>query len=124
MPLHDPHFLQEAGFISMDVFENETDIFVEMELAGVDPKDFTVSVQKKHLVVEGVKREPLARGPVSAFHCAERNFGGFKREFEIGAAVDERRIEASLKNGILLLRLPKLSERRENKHFIKVRVDE
>ena len=114
----------EIGFTAMDIFENSEMIYVEVELSGVLPKDITVTVTDDRMVIEGVKYEPVTRQPGLIFTCAERNFGSFRRVFALGSAVESENIEASYKNGILKLKIPKRKERRKPSHPIKVRVDE
>lgn len=115
---------QEIGFTAMDIYENSEKIFVEIELAGVDPGDITVSVSQNRLVIEGTKYEPPTRQPGLTFHCAECSFGSFRRMFVLGSAIDSKHIEAIYKNGILKVEIPKVPERRNVPHPIKVNVDE
>ena len=117
-------YLREIGFAAMDIHEDDEGIYVEVELSGVNPKDVSVTVENDLLTIEGVKKEPAVHGKAAAFHCAERTFGPFKRTFALGAAVDQRNIEAECKNGILALKLPKVPERRKPTHSIKVRIHE
>lgn len=117
-------YLRDVGFAAMDIHEDDEAIRVEVELSGVNPKDISVTVVDDILTIEGVKKEPAVHGKAAAFHCAERTFGPFKRTFTLGAAVDQRNIEAECKNGILALKLPKVPERRKPTNIIKVRIHE
>ncbi len=117
-------YLRDIGFAAMDIHEDDAAIHVEIELSGVNPKDVSVTVENDILTIEGVKKEPPVHGKAAVFHCAERTFGPFKRTFALGAAVDQRNIEAECKNGILGLRLPKVPERRKPTQTIKVRIHE
>lgn len=117
-------YLRDIGFAAMDIHEDDEAICVEVELSGVNPKDVSVTVVDDLLTIEGVKKEPAVHGKAAVFHCAERTFGPFKRTFALGAAVDQRNIEAECKNGILALKLPKVPERRKPTHTIKVRIHE
>ncbi len=115
---------REIGFTAMDVYENKGTIFVKIELAGVDPKDISVTVSDNRLVIEGTKFEPSTRQPGLTFHCAECSFGSFRRAFVLGSAIDAQNIVATYKNGILKLEVPKVPERRNRPHPIKVTTDE
>ncbi|MBI3581807.1 MAG: Hsp20/alpha crystallin family protein [Nitrospinae bacterium] len=115
--------VRESDSATMDVYEHKGFIFVEVDVAGVDPEDIRVMVDRHELRIEGVKAEAaLTEGNV-VFHCAERSFGRFRRVFELGSAIDSERIEATFKNGVLLLKMPKLQDRRQTVRQIKVRVD-
>ncbi|MBI5179054.1 MAG: Hsp20/alpha crystallin family protein [Nitrospinae bacterium] len=117
-------YLPESGAASMDIYESKNHIFVEMDLAGADPKNITVEVDKDNLTIEGRKGELVPQEPNVVFHCAERSFGSFRRVFGIGSTIDSKNIEAHFKNGVLLLKLPKLQDRRKTRHKIKVQVDD
>jgi HSP20 family protein len=119
-----PESTQEIGFTAMDIYENNNNIYVEIELAGVDPKEITVTVSENRLIIEGMKNEPSTRQPGLTFHCAECSFGSFRRMFVLGSAIDSQNIEAAYKNGILKMVIPKVHERRNMPHAIKVKVDE
>lgn len=115
---------QEIGFTAMDVYENNDNIYVQIELAGVDPKEISVTVSENRLIIEGVKNEPPTRQPGLTYHCAECSFGSFRRMFVLGSAIDSQRIEAAYKNGILKIQIPKVHERRNRPLAIEVKVDE
>ncbi len=116
--------VRESDSATMDVYEHKGFIVVEMDVAGVDPGDLRVMVDRYELRIEGVKAEAAMTGANVVFHCAERSFGRFRRVFELGSAIDSERIEATFKNGVLLLKMPKLQDRRQTVRQIKVRVDD
>ena len=116
--------VRESDSATMDIYEQKGFIFVEMDIAGVDPEDLKVVVDRHKLIIEGVKAESGLSGMNVVFHYAERSFGRFQRVFELGSAIDMERIEATFKNGVLLLKMPKLQDRRQNLRQIKVRVDD
>ncbi|MBI3795260.1 MAG: Hsp20/alpha crystallin family protein [Nitrospinae bacterium] len=117
-------FSGEADANTMDIYENKGFIFVEMELAGVTPSDFKVFVERNKLTIQGLKAESVQWDSKVVFHCAERSFGAFKRVFELGSAIDSEKIEARYKNGVLMLKMPKLQDRRRTSRQIKVQVDD
>jgi len=117
-------YLHDTGSASMDIYESKNHIVVEMDLAGADPKDIAVEVDKDQVRIEGRKVESVRHEPSVVFHCAERSFGGFRRVFGIGSSIDFKNIEARFKKGVLLLKLPKLQDRRKTHHRIKVQVDD
>lgn len=114
---------QDTGFTAMDIYENNDFIFVVIELTGVDPNDVSVTVTENRLIIEGTKYENTAGESGAVYHCAERNFGAFRRMFALGAAVDSQNIKASYKSGVLKLQIPKLHERRNKSRMIKVKID-
>ena len=88
-----------------DVREDETAIVVHAELPGVEAKDMEVNVHQGMLTLRGEKRVERKGEPDGGY--SERFFGSFERSLSIPGNVDEEKIEASLKDGVLEVRLPK-----------------
>ena len=90
----------------MDIYETDHDIQVQAELPGVDRKDITLSLDKNVLTLKGERRfEKETRQ--ENYHRIERSYGGFSRSFSIPAIVEEDKIRADYKDGILKIALPK-----------------
>ncbi len=91
-----------------DVTEKDGEIVVHAELPGVDPKDMEVSIRDGDLYLRGEKRtEKKEEGKGRKY--SERFFGSFERTIAIPANVDETKIEAKLKDGVLEVHMPKLA---------------
>lgn len=114
---------RDVGFTAMDIYENSKTVFVEIELAGVKPKDVSVTLHGKKLVIKGKKYEPPAQ-PGATFYCAETAFGSFRRVFVLGSSVDSDNIEAIYKNGMLQLKIPKTKNADKSSSSIKVKINE
>jgi HSP20 family protein len=93
---------------------------LEVELPGVDPADVQVYALGDALVVEGQKRPQLPPETRPAYERAERNFGSFRRVFDLPGPADLSRTAASLRAGLLLLRVPRIVDRRGRARPIKV----
>lgn len=94
-----------------DVYEDEKDFFVEVELPGVRIKDVEVSVAGNLLRISG-ERKPQRELTKESVHRIERYFGRFLREFVFPERLDPKRVDADLKNGVLLVRMPRGGSRR------------
>jgi len=107
-----PEALSGGGHVevSLDVVESESEIIIEVELPGLSREDMELSVLNDIIVIEGVKRKAAVEGV--NFHRIERTFGKFRRIIEIPKAGDTRSITSKYQNGVLSVRLPKISERR------------
>jgi len=103
----------------IDVWEMEREIVVEGEMPGVLSKDFSLVLDRGRLILEGYKREPRYTN-CQKFYRMEREFGFFKRVIELPASVDTSGIEASLVDGLLVIRLPKITEKRKRSITIPV----
>jgi HSP20 family protein len=96
--------------VALDVFETEKEIIIEAELPGLTKDDVELSVLNDIIIIEGVKNKDSQEGV--NHHRIERTFGKFRRIVEIPKAGDTRNINGQYDQGILRIRLPKISERR------------
>lgn len=91
---------------SVDISETEDQIVVEAELSGIDQKDLKVNVQDNVLTIGGEKtREKEKKG--TNYHRVERAYGAFHRSFSLPSEVDSEKTEASYRDGVLTIRMPK-----------------
>lgn len=83
---------------------------ITMELPGVEEKDIDVSVHEGVVSVKGEKSaEREEKGDTWFF--SERQYGSFSRTFRLPADADGDKIEAHLKDGVLMISVPKASAR-------------
>ncbi|GAB4433101.1 MAG: Hsp20/alpha crystallin family protein [bacterium] len=92
------------GYFSpqMDVYENKKGIFVEMELPGVSNEDIKVSLIRDKLVIRGVKKSCKREEKVK-YYLLERPYGVFEKVMELPSHIDRNSIEATFKDGILVI---------------------
>jgi HSP20 family protein len=88
-----------------DIVETRDDIRVYCDMPGVDPRSVDITLENNVLTIEGFV-EPEARGDRRLVR-GEYEVGDFHRTFSLSDIVDRGRIEASIRNGVLTLRLPK-----------------
>jgi HSP20 family protein len=91
---------------AVDIYETESEIVVKAELPGVDKKDISLNLEKNVLTLRG-ERKFEKETKQENYHRIERSYGSFSRSFTIPASVDEERIRADYKDGILDIALPK-----------------
>jgi HSP20 family protein len=97
----------------VDIAETENDIMVTAEIPGMEQKDLDVNLAGDILTIKGEKKaEHEEKG--DNFHRIERSYGSFSRSFALPCEVQEGKAEATYKNGVLSLKLPK-SERCKKK---------
>jgi len=97
---------------NVDLCETNELYTVRVELPGVDLKDVSLTIRDAVVRVSGVKREPNVSQKLLCYYCLERRYGKFLREINLESVVDARRATAQLDNGVLIVELPKLVERR------------
>lgn len=104
---------------SVDISETDTEYLIKAELPEVKKEDVHVTLQEGVLTIQGErKQEKEEKG--KKFHRVERSYGGFVRSFTMPDYVDDTKVKAEFKEGILNLHLPK-SEKAKPK-AIEVRV--
>ena len=96
---------------AVDVMETDEDFQIRAELPGVEKRDVKLSVEDGVLMISGYRQEE-EKNKGARYHRTELPYGRFQRGFTMPDAVDEKKVEAELKNGILTIRLPKSEKAR------------
>ncbi len=91
---------------AVDVTESDKAYEITAELPGLDEKNIQVNVAKGGLTIKGEKKEEKEEKQ-QGYYVSERRYGSFERYFGLPDGVDADRIEASFKNGVLKVTLPK-----------------
>jgi HSP20 family protein len=104
---------------SLDFSETKSDLVVKAELPGIDPKDIDISVNEGVLTIRGEKRQEKEEKE-EGYHFAERSYGSFTRSIRLPREVQNDKINASYKNGVLKITLPKSEEAKKKEIKIKV----
>ena len=98
-----------TSFPALNAWEDEQSYFVEAELPGIGMSDLEIYVADRHtLVVKGERKPTTAEG--GTWHRRERGCGAFQRELSLPGWIDAEQVEATLKNGILTIKLPKAAD--------------
>jgi len=101
----------------VDIYETEHDIVAVADIPGVDENSIEIMVEKNVLTIHG-HVEPEAPENVSLAY-AEYDVGDYERRFSLSNEIDQDQIEATVKNGILHLRLPKAGPAKARKVSVK-----
>ena len=102
--------LTTQGFVpAIDVYEDEHNLTLKVEVPGVEEKDLDVRVENNTLTVRG-ERKFEAEEKEENFHRIERRYGAFTRSFGLPNTVDAEKVSADCRNGVLEIRLPKKAE--------------
>jgi len=98
-----------------DIYETETGYLIAIDLPGIDRQSLEIDIDDNRLVVKGVR--PVAE---SRQHRSERPRGKFLRTYSVPGSVDQAKIAAEYKDGVLQISLPKRTEQKSKKIDIKV----
>jgi HSP20 family protein len=104
----------------VDVCETTKAIDVRIELPGVMIGQVKVGLNGNKLRICGEKKKRAARQRVISHHCSERTYGHFDRVIPLRWSIDISAATAELSNGMLLVHLPKLKDRRGSEFRIPI----
>jgi HSP20 family protein len=95
---------------AVDIFENDTAITVLADMPGVKAQDLQIDLRDSVLTLTG--RVAEADSPLQASVLREYQSGTFFRQFTLSETIDQAKIDAQLKDGVLRLELPKVEKAR------------
>ena len=93
----------------VDVYEDEHNISLKIEVPGIDEKDINVSIENNTLTVHGERRFEKDEKEEN-FHRVERMYGSFTRSFTLPNTVDPEQVSAHYEKGVLKIQLAKKAE--------------
>lgn len=105
---------EEEGQLTVDVYQTEDDIVIKSTIAGVTAEDMDISITNDMVTVKG-GRNPDERVKQSDYYYRELYWGPFSRSIILPEEIDADNAKASMKNGVLTIRLPKLAKSRIKK---------
>jgi HSP20 family protein len=94
------------GQLSVDVYQTKDKIIVKSTIAGVKPDDLEIYIHNDLLTIRGKREQEIEKQDVDYFY-KECYWGGFSRSIILPVEVQSDKIEATLKNGVLTVVLPK-----------------
>jgi HSP20 family protein len=110
--------LGERTWPTIDVAEKDDAILVRAEVPGCKPEDIDVSVYGDTLTLSGEKKESRENNEDGYYHM-ESTWGSFRRDIPLPAEVDQGKIEAVVKDGVLSVKLPKAEKSKAVKVAVK-----
>jgi HSP20 family protein len=93
----------------VDIYEDEHNITLKLEVPGIDEKDIDVRVENTTLTVHG-ERKIEKEEKEENFRRVERQYGSFTRSFTLPSSVDSAQVSADYDKGVLKIKLAKKAE--------------
>ena len=106
----------------VDVKENDKEIKITAELPGMDEKNINVTVSGDSITIQGEKQEEI-EDKSKDYYRSECKYGTFHRIIPFSAEVDESKVEANFKKGVLKIRLPKTAEAQKKRRKIQIKTE-
>jgi HSP20 family protein len=102
-----PATARGGGFVpAVELTENDSNYTITVEIPGVQKNDVQVELQEGMLVVHGEKKSEREEKKDRSRYV-ERSYGSFSRAFDLPADADADRLEASFKDGVLTVKVPR-----------------
>ena len=108
----------EEGELAMDVYQTPDDIIVQAIVAGVKPEDVDVAITRDAVTVKA-RRQDARKIESEDFYQQELYWGYFGRTISLPQEIDVDAAEASIKNGVLTVKLPRMDKDRKQKLKVK-----
>jgi HSP20 family protein len=93
----------------VDIYEDEHNIVLKLEVPGIDEKDIDVRIEENTLTVHG-ERKIEKEEKEANFLRVERQYGSFTRSFTLPSSVDSGQVSADYNKGVLKIKLAKKAE--------------
>jgi len=109
---------ESEGQLTIDVYQTPNEIVIKSTIAGVSPEDIDISITNDMITIKG-RRQKDEEVKEEDYYYQECYWGPFSRSVILPVDVEVDRADASMKNGILTIRLPKVEKVKTKKITIK-----
>ncbi|MFZ2038440.1 MAG: Hsp20/alpha crystallin family protein [Minisyncoccia bacterium] len=109
---------ESGGQLAVDVYQTPKEIIIKTMVAGVKPEDLDVSITRDMVTIAG-SRSAIDEVIDEDYFHQELYWGSFSRSIALPAEIDVDAAEAIQKQGLLVLRLPKIDRNKQNKVKVK-----
>lgn len=103
---------------ALDVAENENEYMIKAEVPGCKADDIDISVHGNVLTISGEKKQEQEKSEKGYYHV-ERSYGSFRRDVNLSSDIDPEKVDASCKDGIITITVPKSEKTKPFKIEIK-----
>jgi HSP20 family molecular chaperone IbpA len=102
---------------TVDIFETEKEITLLADMPGVKAGDLNIDLDENVLTLDGDVESPEGANEVDLIR--EYRTGKYRRQFTLSQVIDQSKIDAELRDGVLRLRLPKIEAATPRKIAVK-----
>ena len=96
------------GELAIDAYETKKELVIQSPIAGITAKDISISVEDGMLIIKGKREKPQDNDKEKRYFYQECFSGKFSKRIILPEEVDINKAKATIKNGVLTLRIPKL----------------
>ncbi len=108
----------QEGQLAVDVYQTDAELVIQSTIAGVKTENLDISIEADTVLIRGNRQEPEEQGEKNYFY-QECYWGPFSRQIILPEETDPSRAEATMKEGILTIRIPKIEREKKRKITVK-----
>ena len=112
---------ENEGQLALDAYQDEDSVIIKAPIAGVKPEDIEVAITDDLVTIKG-ERKQEAQITSENYFAQECYWGSFSRQVSLPPGCDTEKANASLKNGVLTLKIPK--EPKSKTKLVKISTEE
>jgi HSP20 family protein len=109
---------EAEGQLAIDLYQTDSEVIIQAPIAGVKKEDLDIMIENDVIVIKGRREEPEETEEKNYFY-QECYWGPFSRQVIMPVEGDPSRAEATMKNGILTIRIPRIEREKKRKLEIK-----
>lgn len=106
---------------AVDVCETADAICIRIEVPGVSANQIKIALNSDKIRIYGEKKKRATRPRTASHLCSERSYGRFNRVVPLRWTISVKETKAELKNGVLLILLPKIKDRRGSEYRVPIK---
>ena len=107
--------------LSIDIFETNDFFFIQSPIAAVKSKDLKISVEDKILTIRGEREKPILTS--GKYIYKECYWGKFSRKIILPDEVDSSKVEATLEDGLLTVKIQRINKKKKEKEISVKEID-
>ncbi len=110
-------WLVPEGQLSIDVYQTKDELVIQSAIAGIKSENLDISLEGDVITIKGSRKKPIEEQ--ADYFTKECYWGTFSREIILPVETDPNRAKASMKEGILTIRIPKIFREKKRKISVK-----
>ncbi len=100
--------------LSIDVYETEDDLVIQSTIAGVQVEDVNIIIENGSVIIRG-NRKKIDEDKEKKYLYQECYWGSFFRQLILPSEIEQSKISAKMKDGVLIIRIPKIKKNKIKK---------
>ncbi|NTV44725.1 MAG: Hsp20/alpha crystallin family protein [Candidatus Yonathbacteria bacterium] len=110
---------EEEGELTIDMYQTDDEVIINSMIAGVDPADLDVSISRDEVIIKGSREDDSGILEDDGFIYRELYWGSFSRTIPLTVEIDPDRADATERNGLLTITLPKIDRSKASRVKVK-----